>query len=200
EEAPHLDLMHGHARLQAERDRAGLSDEITEIRAGCEAHHHGRIREAVRHPAVDVRDQRGDQRGRPEGGPDERAEAGEAGDARACLLLEACGVALDDSRIGAHVPYPSADPAADLRTFTPPLKSSHPIPNHFGLHGAMSKRTTILRRVAPLVATLALGGGIGAAVYAGLSGEARPRAPPPRRSRLRRPRSSRRPPPRRPPA
>jgi len=38
----------------------------------------------------------------------------------------------------------------------------------------MSKRTTILRRVAPLVATLALGGGIGAAVYAGLTGGGSP--------------------------
>src|SRR5947199_2007978 len=59
------------------------------------------------------------------------------------------------------------------------LRSSHPAPNHFRFHGGHKGTTgsreqvtknTILHRVVPVVGALALGGGIGAGVYAGLSG------------------------------
>ena len=69
-----LDLVHGHARLEAKRDRARLSDEETEVAACGQAEDDRRVREAMRHPAVHVRHERGDHRSRAERGPDEEAE------------------------------------------------------------------------------------------------------------------------------
>ena len=122
EHASDLDLVHGHARLEAKRDRARLSDEEAEIAAGGEAEDDRRVREAVRNPTVDVRDQRGDRRGRAESAADEEAEQREAQNPRFGLLVQARGVALDDSRVGAHLAYQSADRARDLRAFHQLLK------------------------------------------------------------------------------
>ena len=69
-----LDLMQGHARLEAKRDRARLSHEESEVAACGEAEDDRRVRKAMRHPAVDVGNERGDHRSRAESGPDEEAE------------------------------------------------------------------------------------------------------------------------------
>jgi putative serine protease PepD len=165
-----LRLVEGELCLKAKADRVLLAERLAGDTAGERAEENGEVADPRGDEAVVQQPRDGAEHGAADRPCERREDDGRRGPPQ-----EVAGVRLEDVRALSHPPGSSAWQAPHLRgigTLTPFLSAMGTVvsPSTDSRSNHHVNKDTILRRVAPVGAALALGAGAGAAVYAGTTG------------------------------